>query len=622
MKNSLIIFLLLIGLKTFAYNSTIVSGDTDAQAKQKLITLFDEGGTLTVEEGTWTISLTNTEATIKKDVTIIGANINEGVIKHGAFDGASNKTKLIFTGSRFSVAAGCKTLKIHNLQWNKTGISTAAKHQPAVDFSNVIFDITNSKTNYTDKQILRISDGCSGAITNCSFLGFRAGAIVINRTLTENEAPVTVRGKLIVDLCWFEPAADSRNGQGAITHDSGNDEYPIPFDHSGTEYKNSTFIDCRIGTSKARNLKILNNTFISEFAGKDMIHLEEFTNNVLVKGNTFKLTGVDVDGLITVGAQQSSYNIDIIDNVVEQNGQLGKFVTGAGNVDILIEGNTIQNPSGDKEYIGFWSCNNINIQVKPGQSGLAPANISIDETVCNEVIEEGTFIIKWGSNFYLTSTGNDLKFVSMTEAPTSDEFMWEVKKHQYMGRNNYFSFKNVGNGKYLQVAKGPTGAEQNTSTYNKPYIYFGKPMIATTLLDFTEDDRVPGFGIFKENGNYALLAGSNERRSQIIKDGDDVVLYVVESEKTSTYEWSLIPINKDTGLDTETIKKQSPDIYLNTSSKTLEIINGINQEWHIYDIRGISYLNGKSSIINVNQLNSGIYIIKFDNGEAQKFIIT
>ena len=71
--------------------------------------------------------------------------------------------------------------------------------------------------------------------------------------------------------------------------------------------------------TKARNLKILNNTFISEFAGKDMIHLEEFTNNVLVKGNTFKLTGVDVDGLITVGAQQSSYNIDIIDNVVEQN---------------------------------------------------------------------------------------------------------------------------------------------------------------------------------------------------------------------------------------------------------------------------------------------------------------
>ena len=43
---------------------------TKLYEKQKLITLFKEGGTLTIEEGSWTINMTNTEATLKKDVTI------------------------------------------------------------------------------------------------------------------------------------------------------------------------------------------------------------------------------------------------------------------------------------------------------------------------------------------------------------------------------------------------------------------------------------------------------------------------------------------------------------------------------------------------------------------------
>jgi len=607
--------------KTHAiYNTTIKSSDSNITATSAFKKVMSEGGSITFEAGTWSINLTKAEATLSKDVTITGANVNEGVFKRGAFDGASNKTKLIFTGERFTISSTCNTVKLENLEWNRRGFDCGDDHYPNVDFTNVIFDLADAPDSYVDRMVLKFLNGFSGSMKNCSFTHFGSAAMAVNRKLTENQAPVTTRGKLIIDQCLFEPElAYKISGSAALPHDAGNDEYPIEWDHGGSEYINNLFIDCRISTSKGKNYKIINNVFEITHA-KDAIHLEEFTSNVLIKGNTFKIISGGKE-LITLGAQQSSYNIDIIDNTVEQNGWTGKFITGAGNYNILIEGNTIQNATPGHTYINFWSCNNINIQIKPGQPGLDAGNVSVDEIICTEDIEEGTFLVKWSNDLYLKSTGTAVEFVALSVAPNSDEFHWEVKKHFYMGRFNYFSFKNVSTGKYLQVAKGPMGRDQIPANYNKPFVYFGKPVIATTLLDFDENGRVPGFGIFKKNGKYTFMPGGNEKRSQIIKDGDDVVLYVVESEETSTYEWSLIPMNRDTGFSNEILNNRKLVIYLNKSSNTLEINNGNNRKWKIYDTGGVVYLNGKSSIIDVNQLNSGIYIIRLDNGDAGKFVI-
>jgi len=86
MKFLFFIYLFLIGIQSFAYTGVVKSDETNAQVKQKLVTLFKEGGTLTIEEGTWTINMTSSEATLKNDIAIIDANINKGVFKPGAFE--------------------------------------------------------------------------------------------------------------------------------------------------------------------------------------------------------------------------------------------------------------------------------------------------------------------------------------------------------------------------------------------------------------------------------------------------------------------------------------------------------------------------------------------------------
>lgn len=633
----ILIFSLLISSGCVFGNSiTVITGDSNETAKTKLINALQQGGQITFEEGVWTINLTSNQSKFLKDLTIVGANINPGNFNRGAFENSSQiKTTLIFTGARFSLTKDCQNLSISNIQWKQVGISVSNRHLPNVDFSNVIFDLTDAVDAFVDKQIIRALDGIQGNIKNVSFRGF-ATALAFNRSLSKGIRPVETRGTLIIDQCLFNPDEDKKNPLStAFTGDAGNDEHPVVWNQGGSEIKNSYLIDCRLALSKCSNFKFNNNICEIELSKKEFVHLEEFTNNIEIKGNTFKLLGINKrNNVITVGAEQSSYNLLIEDNTVEQTERLGSFVTGAGVRGITIKGNTILNPEvGKDNYVNFWSCNNTNIIVEPGQPGLDASHVNIDTGTCSEVFKEGTYNVVYNTNEYLGVVNGEVLLVQKSTAPTEANFLWNVLEHDTSSRNNFHSFQNVATKKYLQVRKGPNASESRSGE-GEPYTLFRETVIGTTEFDFDPNiGWVPGFTIFKDNNTYALLPAGNEKRSQIKGDNGKVIVHITRNESNAEYNWSFI---EQVNLSTSSLREKVSQIkiYPNpVTSGNLHISFPFIEEVidiKVFNILGSSvffssFLDTKKLELNIsNVLKPGVYFVQLSgNGftKTQKLVI-
>lgn len=537
-----------------AYTASVASGASDAVAEAEFIKVLAQGGEISFGEGCWTINLRDDESDVLADVTILGANTVDADLpdEYGAYDGDHIKTSITFTGYSMQVTPACSNLTIRSLQWIETGMRIDARHQPTVCFDNVLFDISSWNKSLWGKVIVYTFDGVQGDITHTTFRGFGAAAVRLNRSVGYGVYPLADVGKLIYDRCLFDPDEEMRAGNklAALNHDAGNDEYAPTFDHGGKEIKNSRFIDCRIGCSKGSNFSVVSNVF--EFTdypgGGEALHFEEFSHDIIIHGNTFRLLGTNAWKFFTIGAQQTCSDITITENRIEQTGQLQSFISGAGVENLTINGNEIENPVEGAEYIALWGGNNVNINIGTDgldQPGLGVDYQSISTGTLDGILEENAYYMIWGTDEYLAFDDGAVTLVQQSTVPADDKFKWQIKEEQVGYMANYYTLQNQnGSGFYLEVLKGPTAPEQTAQLAGADaveYTFDGTQVHAVAAGIYAETDRKPGFAIFEKDGTYCLLPGGNEKRSDLRKDGDGAVVYVVKDETVAEYGWSFVP---------------------------------------------------------------------------------
>ncbi|WP_162555651.1 T9SS type A sorting domain-containing protein [Reichenbachiella versicolor] len=643
----------------FAVDETVTSLNTDAEAKAKLINVFSNGGTITFQEGSWSINLNSGEAKLKKDVTIIGSNIAGTADNRGAYDSPASNIKSIvtFTGERVQITSGCNNLNISNIQINRRGFHAVNRHQPDVDISNCIFDIESAPNAFLDKQIFRCPDGLGGSIKNCTFLGFEK-SIVSNRTASKSFDPFVDRKKLVVEWCNFIPSVVYQSEIAEfLTIDAGNDEFPALWDQNFTEVKNSKMKNCRTSISKGSNVKITNNIFDFDIYKKEVVHAEEFSQNIIMDGNTVNLSGTLTNRQIfNLGATQSCTNITMINNTVNQpagSNLLGFFAIGMALDDITITGNTINNPVAGKDYIRSWGCGSTGLNIGSGQPGLGVDHQDITTKACPDegIGPDGTYLIRWNDKEYLANDGGLVKLIESSSPDSDDNFLWEIEQDlkEASTLGNYYIIKNVGTGEYLYVYKGPNAPQQRAQLNNR-FSNGGEGATNAEIRSFSTE-RKPGWSVFKgTNGKYVFSPGGNEHKSALRKVGDLASLFVIEKREASTSEWSFIKATKkdtpdpddpdapdtpDTPDDPDTPDPDEPIVSDIEEVNSKEVVVFPNPAENILSIKGLSenlvyeihnsvgvvVLKGTAfAQIDISNLDSGVYILKLEGEKSIRFV--
>lgn len=621
----------------FAYDTVIRQGDSNTRAKNELIRVFDEGGSITFEEGNWTINLNNNEARITESVTIIGQNVMGTGNVQGAYETPASNIKSIvnFTGERFSIQKGCALITMRNITLNGRGFIAVNNHQVEVDLENTVIDITSAARSFLDKQLFRSPDGIQGNVVHCTFKGFERG-FVSNRSVGKTNPPQTVREKITIDWSRFlpEPFYETRLPEAFII-DAGNDEYPVLWDQSNTTIKNSYLQNCRIACSKGENLIIDGNTFFTDVFPKEPVHIEEFSQHITVKDNQFIFRGtIDNRQVITLGATQSSNDIIIQGNTVDQlpgADLIDTFAIGMALNNITLTGNTILNPLPNQDYINFWGCGASNITIAPNQQGLGPSNVDIRSNTCNTPLEgDGTYIIKWNTNEYLGNIAGNVRIVSKTIAPTSDtNFLWEIldRKEDATTLGSYFTIRNLENQRYLQVYKGANAPQQRVQIGQRFSNGGLGATDATFQFDFTGISRPSGWSIYEgSNNRYMMSPGMNEHKTELVKLNSTEVatLFVIENRQSGTFNWTFEKVSNNTlSIDTEisSIDEKLINVYPNpTRDKKIiiDITNSIsdNSSLEVFDVKGNSVyintiLNPKTNL-DLATLANGVYFFQFE----------
>lgn len=546
-----ICLIILFPIWAAAYTAEVPTGASNAMAESELVKVLEQGGQITFGEGDWEIHLDSADRYALGDVTIMGANTEDTANPEqcGAYEGAHCKTSIRLTGYSMQVTAGCSQLTVRDIEWVETGIKVDPWHQLTVDLKNVLFDITDWSAGLWGKVVIKTNDGIQGSIDHVTFRGYGIAGIYLSRSVSSTTYPVTQVGKLTIDHCLFDPDTQLRAAEkvSSVAHDAGNDEYAPTLDHGEKEIKNSRFIDCRISFSKGSHSSITDNVF--EFTdypnGGEAFHLEEFSHDITIHGNTMKLLGDGAWVFITAGALQIGYNLTITENTIEQTGQLTAFITGAGTDRYTLNGNEIMNPVAGRNYISFWGGNNLDLHIGTDgvdQPGLGPDYQSISSQLLAGPVVDDFYYMIWGTNHYLAMDDGAVVFIEQTEPPSAAKFKWRFTLEQMGYQSCYYTIQNMnGSGYYLEVLKGPTAPEQ-VGKSGTLYPFEGTNVSAKAVSTYAAFDRRPGFALFAKDGKYAVLPGHNEKRSELRKDGQMANVYVVTDETDASYEWSFIPV--------------------------------------------------------------------------------
>ncbi len=247
--------------------------------------------------------------------------------------------------------------------------------------------------------------GAGVTCQNCTFRDFTRAGYLANRSEDLDEMPKCV---FLNSLFYPNEKLANFNTRG-LSFDAGNTEYPVVWDLQGTVIQNSLFHHNGVGFSKACNVKILNNEFTGNTLYREMFHAEEFSRDMLIKGNTFiyeKLSrGIYIDR-----ERQNAANIRIVNNKFK--GQIGWVISSYSPQGLVFEGNDFTEarftPSSEYTHFEFsYYANEAESKYVPyevatkglimrnnkGLSGFT-MNIFVEEGDNSNVIEESGDITK------------------------------------------------------------------------------------------------------------------------------------------------------------------------------------------------------------------------------------
>ncbi|OON92972.1 MAG: hypothetical protein ATN31_07440 [Candidatus Epulonipiscioides saccharophilum] len=556
-----------------------------------------------------TYEMSNGSLKILKPMTIRGSQPKNENYKN--LVGASDLTTILNDIGTITVQTNdVKVEHLEIIKDNHTGIifSVRVDGYPNTA-SDKIYEgfVLNNVKLLASKYSVHTGNGAEVTFTNCTFEDFNHHALTLDRRV-----PTEVNPQLYIDHCFFSPhvylkSEDSVTRQQyrttdyfvpynltAIVIDGGNDEYII-WDLSNSVFSNNELHNTAFSFAKVANVHIHNNKFIQDFGDVEMIHMEEFTNNILIEHNLFESTTVG-DRYTSMGIgidreMQSTFDIIFRDNTIT--GGYARFFNAYAPQGILIENNdftgafsqSIQTPNGlisDTFFYFTWNALEHHLDNMPdvGAKNVIIRNnkfdpsrmdrykmtieeyegettnyfqpeLIIDKTILTAEpepyipVNQNYRILNKATNEYLYVKEGDEKIYYSSDILEDGSDIWHLGLEQSI----YYTLKNEKEDKYLEVKLPFTAAHMDNNS--KP-----AEVHAKILSDYSFSEFLPMWFFVEEKIDgvpYMLIhPGYSECRSRLTRESgtDHAITEVARIASPASYKpfededlWEFIPVD-------------------------------------------------------------------------------
>lgn len=383
-------------------------------------------------------------------------------------------------------------------------------------------------------------NGAGVRIRNVSCIDFTRAGYIVDKRSRVDEIP-----QAIIEYSLFDGYGRYYDTRG-ISFDSGNTEYPVVTNLNNTTINRCHFIASGIGFSKARNVQILNSVVEGDNLYMDMIHMEEFTHDILIKGNRFVYLKPS-RGFYIDRERQSAWGIEIIDNTFE--GKIGWVISTYSPRAIRFEGNDFSKADfslSDKHitfdftYYHFHrekpllvpyeiATKELTMRNNKGIEGASmriyqekgdssniieglPKAESIEVLPIKPILKDGRYYIQNKAGKYLSIDGSGSVIVS---AKRSKAALWDVNFYELQN----YTIRSVQSGNLLDVHNIFTLGHMRTPA-KAPHIQL------TQSESYNDKSRQMAFYIEDSKsdiGGYALYPAGNERKSRVVTYDDGTV---------------------------------------------------------------------------------------------------
>lgn len=668
MKRLLVISTILYGVIALA-NAKTIDFDTTygAASGSALITKIgtaissaDAGDTILFKSAQYDFA--DNKLTISKAVTLSGIIPTQSYSSEpGAYDVQTqfiNVMNLYFGASNIGfinlevVANDSDSYVFNRIKQPTNTDVTNFQFYTGLIFHNVIF---------RDGQVqIYTGEGAGAHVSNVSFLNFSKSGWLKNRKEKIDYCP-----QVIFKRCHFvaneEKAYYDTRG---IATDAGNDEYPIVWNHSNMLIDSCIFDRAGVGFSKGENATITNNHFIGYSKYIDMIHMEEYTNNIWIENNLFEYAAPSRTFFVDREGQPCS-DITIINNTFkgqyywifwsnspinlrfEGNDLTQASASDASNLtfdftdfhdeaehipyDMPMEGFILRNNTGiDKESIGIMS-----ICTLSGDDSNTIEDYPTSKIQNKTVSERPSSLLETDYRYQIRNKAtqevfvaqpSDSKIALTTTIPSDKSDLWEVAfRYPYT-----YEFKNVKTGQYLEVDYAYTLGDYSKDPEDLDTHYLEQKS------KYVGKDKVPHFFIRRywvsREEYWEIAPGGNEQKSRVIKSGADAILEMAIDKDNGGFfdpddasKWEFIQVEKNpNGL--ESVSSNTIKVYPNPAKDILYIETEHQDRAFTCSIYSVSgQLKKKGSILNtsidVSELSKGMYIIQINEFNYQQLFI-
>ncbi|WP_010520348.1 T9SS type A sorting domain-containing protein [Aquimarina agarivorans] len=448
-------------------------------------------------------------------------------------------------------------------------IAVTQEQYKGIEFQNVILD--------GGAYSIHTGNGIGLKMTNSSLINYRRIGYWANRFGRTNFSR-----KASLVKCEIKPDGTVGFDDRAISLDAGNSEYPTIWNFRNTLFKNCLIEDSGIALSRIENVTIEGCTFNDTTGAVDLVHIEEFSNDIRVRNNTFNCRVKNTNNssrIVQLDRElQVSSDLEFINNRIV--GTYNFFISAYAPSKITITGNNFTKANAVNNNAIDFSFYEARSR-EPIPNELASNDIKI-------VNNPGLNLPK-NKGIRMNIPRNNAK-IEIKGVPNSLRRITRITPAAAILPNGIYTITNKANGKKLTASGSgivtTNGNGANTQwriTFNPPYTYHiqnvGNKRYLETHLGYTEFDIIndkpqnifpflnaatgalPFWAITKSGNDYEFFPGGNEKQSILSTNGSkpinlvhgvgidrNYVRFVIPIKNAA--KWSIKPVSASTPAPT------------------------------------------------------------------------
>ncbi|KZS39641.1 hypothetical protein AWE51_08295 [Aquimarina aggregata] len=425
----------------------------------------------------------------------------------------------------------------HSTYLESNPISVNQLNYKGLEFNNVILD----GAAYT----FHSGNGVGIEMNNLSLINYRRTGYWANRFGRSNSTP-----RALFKHCLINPDSNIIGfDDRAVSFDAGNSEYPVIWDMNNTTFDTCIINDSGIAISRCENLTIDNSIFNDRVGAVDLVHIEEFSNNITVKNNTFNCQVPNIN--LRTRICQLDRDLQPVEDIEFTNnkiiGSYNFFISAYASSNITIVGNDFTDAdaignnsidfafyeSRDREPIpAEILSNDINVTNNPGLGLVKNKSIRVQLPINNAqfsingynslqqdikrlspappVIANGIYEIVNKANGEKLISSDDGSGI-LTSNDSNENTQWKIT---FSPPYSYF-IQNVGNNRYMETHVGYTEFDVIT---NQPQ------NVLPFLINYSSGSTLPFWSIVKAGEDFEIFPGGNERQGVFSIDGSSTKL--------------------------------------------------------------------------------------------------